>query len=97
MSFITCVEQEFEAMGAKIKVTIQTTSQDVCEEVKKTRGDINAFVSLLKMHGGYDIKSEKPLEILSKDGKIRVVLEPRNMVAQMFWKEIVRRVREASE
>ncbi|MEM0232921.1 MAG: hypothetical protein QXL22_02760 [Candidatus Nezhaarchaeales archaeon] len=97
MPFITCVEQEFEAMGAKIKVTIQATSKDVCEEVRKTKGDVNAFVGLLKMHGGYDVKSEKPLEILSNDGKIRVVMEPRNIVAQMFWKEVVKRVREASK
>lgn len=97
MSFTTCAKQEVEVMGAKIKVTVQATSQDVCEEAKKAMGNINTFLELLKMHGGYDIKSEKPLEILSNDGKIKVILEPGNMVAQMFWKEVVRRVREASK
>lgn len=50
------------------------------------------------MHGDYDVKSEEPSEILSKNGMIRVVLEPpRNIVVQMFWKEIVKRLRETSK
>lgn len=48
MPFITCVEQEVEAMNARIKVTIQATPQDVCEEAKRAKGDINTFVSLLR-------------------------------------------------
>lgn len=66
---------------------VQATSEGVRKE---SHEDINTFLDLLKSREGYDVKEERPLEILSNNGKIRVILELRNIAAQMFRGEVVR-------
>lgn len=92
---ILCLNTDYNYMGASISVVMYTSSSDVCEEVKRviSRGYEAAMEAIMR-HGGCEIKSEQPLKIVSKDGFVEVILEPKNFVAKMFWREAVNRVRE---
>lgn len=90
-----CIEGDYTYMGAVVRYAIYVDSEDLCNNIKQTYiKDHENALNMLKSSGGCVIKSENPLRIVIKDRSMEVVLEPKNMIAKMFWSEAIRRVRD---
>lgn len=88
-----CIDNEYTYMGATVRTIIYTTSTDICEEVKQvfSKG-YEAAMDSIKRYGCI-IESEQPLKITSRDRGIEIVIEPKNFLAKMFWREAINKIK----
>lgn len=87
-----CIDSEYSYMGALVRIAMYATSNNICEEIKQSIAKgYEGFINIFRSHGGCVLVSEDPLKIASKDGNIETILEPRNYLAKMFWREAINR------
>lgn len=90
-----CVEGEYSYRGARFRVSVYTSSSEVCDEVKEAKsGGVGKVLDFVREHGGCRVRSESPLRVSSGDNTTLVEVEPANALARMLWGEVVRRARE---
>lgn len=89
-----CINTEYNYLGAVVRITVETISEEICNEVKSLSSKgYEDFTELLKKHKGCKIISENPLKIISGDETIVSVLEPVNFIAKAFWGEAIKRIK----
>lgn len=89
-----CIEGDYTYMGAVVRFVIYAESEDLCDKIKQTYAkDHENALNMLKSSGGCVIESENPLKIATKDKSVEIILEPKNMLAKMFWSEALRRIK----
>jgi hypothetical protein len=96
---VICIDEVVSYRGAKARVLVETSDNSTCKEVLEVwrRRDISRALEVVRSHGGCRLVSENPLQVVSRDGKVRVTLEPMNFLARAFWGTLVERVREYCE
>jgi len=80
---LKCVDRLIDYLGASIRVTIVTSSESVCGEVRDV-GDPQEIAGIVRRHGGCRITSEDPLKVVSADDEIEVTAEPENLLARAY-------------
>lgn len=89
-----CIDGEYSYMGALFRTRMQTASEEICNNIMKAyeKGYEN-LIKTLKGYGKCIVLSEQPIKMVTTDNSIEIILEPKNFVAQMFWGEVVRRIK----
>ncbi|MCS7111730.1 MAG: hypothetical protein N3D82_04990 [Ignisphaera sp.] len=94
---LMCIDTQLNYVGSKIRVTIYTTSSTICEDVKKFieggRWQMDGLLKAVEAHGGCLIKLEKPLEMMTNDGAVKIVAEPKSVFIDLYWGSVVDRLR----
>lgn len=90
-----CIDEVVSYRGAKARVLVEASDSSICEDVLEAwrRKDISRALEIANSHGGCRLVSENPLQVVSRDRKVRVALEPMNLLAKTFWGALVERVR----
>lgn len=87
MSAILCISSSVRRGGAVVFYEIYTVDEETCKNVKNLieRLPPEQLADIAREHGGCIVESEDPLVIASRDGKIKAVAKPGNMLAMAFW------------
>lgn len=81
-------------MGALFKVRMHTVSEEICNDIMRAyEKGYEYLIKTLKGYGKCTILSEQPIKLITVDNSIELILEPKNFVAQMFWGEVVKRIK----
>lgn len=91
-----CLDKHIEYSGASVKVSVNTSSEDACNEVLNTRDPLEVL-EVVRKHGGCRILSEDPLKVVSVDGEIEVTAEPENLLARAYLGIALERLKRVCE
>ncbi|MEM0153042.1 MAG: hypothetical protein QXV81_05740 [Ignisphaera sp.] len=91
-----CIDTQLNYFGSKIRVSVYTISTTICEEVKNLiesgRWQFDGLLKVAETHDGCLIGSEKPLEVNTHDGAVKIVAEPGSLFIDLYWGSVVDRV-----
>ncbi|MEM0214225.1 MAG: hypothetical protein QW348_08275 [Ignisphaera sp.] len=90
MNLSLCLSSTVSKSGVVVAYEIYT-SDEACKNIRDMVEKLppEQLISIAKEHGGCTTQSENPLVIVTKDGRVKVVLRPGNMMATAFWRMIV--------